>query len=130
MIAEFFVPSFGALGLGGLVAFVIGSIVLMDTDEPGAFLNRGLVAGIATAAGTAVLGTIWLAMRQRKRRVVTGQESIVGDWAEALDDFSGQGRVRIYGESWLAVASSPVRKGQRVRVDRVDGLTLHVTPEN
>jgi membrane-bound serine protease (ClpP class) len=104
--------------------------VLMDTDEPGAFLNRGLVAGIATAAGAAILGTIWLAMRQRRRRVVTGQESIVGDHGEALADFTGQGRVRIYGESWLAVASGPVRKGQRVRVDRIDGLTLHVTPED
>jgi membrane-bound serine protease (ClpP class) len=130
MIAEFFVPSFGALGLGGLAAFVIGSIVLMDTEEPGAFLNRGLVAGIATFAGAAMMGTIWLAMRQRRRRVVTGSESIVGDIGEALADFEGRGSVRIYGETWNAVANRPVRLGQRVRVDRIEGLTLYVTPED
>jgi membrane-bound serine protease (ClpP class) len=130
MVAEFFVPSFGALGFGGLTAFVIGSVVLMDTDEPGATLNRGLVAGIATVAGMAMLGTIWLAVRQRKRRVVTGSESIVGDLGEALADFADRGRVRIYGESWNAVASRPVRAGQRVRVNRVEGLTLFVTPED
>ncbi|MBM4218563.1 MAG: nodulation protein NfeD [Gammaproteobacteria bacterium] len=130
MIGEFFVPSFGALGLGGLVAFVFGSIVLMDTDEPGAYLNRGLIGGIAVAAGSAMLGTVWLAVRQRRRRVVTGPESMVGDFAVALSGFAERGRVRIYGESWNAVASRPVRAGQRVRVDRIDGLTLHVTPED
>jgi membrane-bound serine protease (ClpP class) len=78
----------------------------------------------------AMLGTIWLAVRQRKRRVVTGSESIVGDLGEALADFADRGRVRIYGESWNAVASRPVRAGQRVRVNRVEGLTLFVTPED
>lgn len=129
MVAEFFMPSFGALGFGGLAAFVIGSIVLMDTDEPGAIVSRGLVGGIATVAGAAMLGTIWLAMRSRRRPVVTGSEGLVGGFAEALADFSGAGHVRIYGETWNAVASRPVRQGQRVRVDRIEGLTLFVTPE-
>lgn len=130
MVAEFFVPSFGALGFGGIAAFVIGSIVLMDTDAPGAMASRGMVAAIATVAGASMLGTIWLAMRQRKRPVVTGAEQLAGDVAEALADFSGAGSVRIYGEIWNAVASGPVRRGQKVRVDRVEGLTLYVTPED
>jgi membrane-bound serine protease (ClpP class) len=130
MVAEFFVPSFGALGFGGIAAFVIGSIVLMDTDAPGAQAHRGLVAAIAVVAGAAMLGTIWLAVRQRKRPVVTGAEQLGGDVAVALADFSGAGSVRIYGEIWNAVASRPVRQGQRVRVDRVEGLTLYVTPED
>ena len=128
MIAEFFVPSFGALGFGGLVAFVIGSIVLMDTDTPGMALSRGLVGGVATAAGTLMLGTIWLAMRARRRPVATGREQMVGDTAEAVDAFTSQGQVRIYGELWNAVSSKPVAEGQRLRVDRVHGLTLHVSP--
>ena len=111
MIAEFFVPSFGALGFGGLVAFVIGSIVLMDTGTPGMELSRGLVGGVATAAGTLMLGTIWLAMRARRRPVATGREQMVGDTAEAVGAFTGQGQVRIYGELWNAVSSRPVSAG-------------------
>ncbi|MGH8249982.1 MAG: NfeD family protein [Steroidobacteraceae bacterium] len=128
MIAEFFVPSFGALGFGGLAAFVIGSIVLMDTDAPGAIVSRGLVGGIAAFAGAAMLATIWMAMRSRRRPVVTGAEQFVGDFAEALEDFRGAGTVRIYGETWNAVSDAPVVRGQRLRVDRIEGLTLHVSP--
>jgi membrane-bound serine protease (ClpP class) len=128
MIGEVFMPSFGALGLGGLVAFVIGSIVLMDNEAPGFGLSRGVVAGVATVAGAAILGTIWMAMRARRRPVATGREQLVGDIAEAVDGFSDEGQVRIYGELWNAVSTRPVAAGQRVRVDRVDGLKLHVSP--
>ncbi|MGQ0385324.1 MAG: NfeD family protein [Gammaproteobacteria bacterium] len=129
MAAEFFVPSFGALGFGGLVAFVIGSVVLMDTDTPGFEASRGLIGGIATFAGAAMLGTMYLALRARRRPVATGAEQIVGDFAEAVEDFDGKGKVRIYGELWNAVSGARVSRGQRLRVDRVDGLTLHVSPD-
>jgi membrane-bound serine protease (ClpP class) len=129
MIAEFFVPSFGALGFGGLVAFVIGSVVLMDMDTPGFESSRGLVGGIATFAGAAMLGTMYLALRARRRPVATGTEQLVGDYAEAVRDFEGKGQVRIYGELWNAVSGARVARGQRVRVDRVEGLTLHVSPD-
>jgi membrane-bound serine protease (ClpP class) len=129
MIAEFFAPSFGALGLGGLTAFVIGSIVLMDTGAPGAAVTRGLVGAIATVAGLAMLVTMRMALRSRRQRVTTGSEQIVGDVAEALGNFTGPGTVQIYGETWNAVASRPVTRGQKVRVDRIEGLTLHVSPE-
>ncbi len=128
MIAEFFVPSFGALGFGGLVAFVIGSIVLMDTDTAGMEVSRGLIGGIATAGGTLMLGTIWLAMRARRRPVATGREQLVGDTAEAVAAFNGKGQVRIYGELWNAVSTEPVAAGQQLRIDRVHGLTLYVSP--
>ncbi len=128
MAAEFFVPSFGVLGFGGIAAFVIGSIVLMDTDAPGVMVSRGLVGGIATAAGVAMLATIAMAMRSRRRPVITGREQMIGGIAEALADFSGQGPVRIFGETWNAVSAVPVAAGQRLRIDRVDGLTLYVSP--
>jgi membrane-bound serine protease (ClpP class) len=128
MAAEFFVPSFGVLGFGGIAAFVIGSIVLMDTDAPGVMVSRGLVGGIATVAGAAMLGTIAMAMRSRRKPVITGHEQLVGGIAEALADFSGQGHVRIFGETWNAVSAAPVTAGQRLRIDRIDGLTLYVSP--
>jgi membrane-bound serine protease (ClpP class) len=100
----------------------------MDTDAPGVMVSRGLVGGIATVAGAAMLATIWLAMRSRRRPVVTGREQMVGGIAEAVADFSGQGRVRIFGETWNAVSTRPVTRGQRLRVDRIEGLTLFVSP--
>jgi membrane-bound serine protease (ClpP class) len=128
MAAEFFMPSFGVLGFGGIAAFVIGSIVLMDTDAPGVMVSRGLVGGIAAVAGVAMLATIGMAMRSRRRPVITGREQLMGGIAEALADFSGQGPVRIFGETWNAVSATPVTAGQRLRIDRVEGLTLYVSP--
>jgi membrane-bound serine protease (ClpP class) len=129
MISEFFVPSHGVLGIGGLIAFVIGSVILMDTDTPGFEASRGLIGGIAAFAGMTMLATMWMAVRARHRPVVTGAEQLVGDVAEAVSDFSGEGQVRIYGEQWNAISRVPVTRGQRLRIDRVDGLTLHVSPQ-
>jgi membrane-bound serine protease (ClpP class) len=61
--------------------------------------------------------------------VTTGTEQLAGAVAEAAEAFSGRGRVRIFGEEWAAVSDKPIASGQRVRIDRVDGLTLHVSPE-
>lgn len=130
MIAEVFVPSFGALGIGGLAAFVIGSIILMDTDAPGFGVSLGLVAGIAAAAGMAMLGTVWMAARARRKPVATGSEQLLGATAEAAESFDGRGRVRIFGEDWNAVSTLPVAAGQRVTIERVEGLTLHVKPQD
>jgi membrane-bound serine protease (ClpP class) len=129
MTAEVFVPSFGALGIGGLAAFVMGSIILLDSDTPGFAISMGLVGGIATVAGIAMFGTMWLAVKARRRPVTTGAEQLTGAFAEAVGAFAGRGSVRIFGEEWAAVSTQPVASGQRVRIDRVEGLTLHVSPE-
>ena len=128
MIAEVFVPSFGALGLGGLAAFVIGSIILMDTDAPGFGVSLGLVGGIAAVAGITMFGTVWLAVRARRKPVTTGTEQLAGATAEAVEGFTGRGRVRIFGEEWAATSALPVAAGQRVTIERVEGLLLHVRP--
>ena len=129
MIAEVFVPSFGALGIGGLAAFIIGSIILMDTDAPGFRVHMGLVGGIAAVAGMVMFGTVWMAARARRKPVTTGAEQLVGASAEALEDFTGRGRVRIFGEEWAATSAAPVSTGQRVTIERVEGLVLHVRPD-
>jgi len=128
MIAEVFVPSFGALGIGGLAAFVIGSIILMDTDAPGFGVHLGLVGGIATVAGMVMFGTVWMAMRARRKPVTTGSEQLVGAQAVAAGGFTGRGTVRIFGEEWNAESRVPVAPGQKVVIERVEGLTLHVRP--
>ncbi|NNF66531.1 MAG: nodulation protein NfeD [Gammaproteobacteria bacterium] len=126
MVSEVFVPSFGALGIGGIVAFVIGSIILIDTDVPGFGVDRTLIGAVATVGGSFVMAIVWFAVRARMMPVVTGKQELIGALAEAKEDFDGAGTVFIHGESWSAQSSRPVRKGEKVRVVAMKGLQLEV----
>jgi membrane-bound serine protease (ClpP class) len=126
IIAEFFVPSFGSLGLGGLVAFVIGSIILLDTDVPGLDIATPLIAGVATAGGLIVVGIAYMAGRSVRRPVATGMQTMIGSTAEVIEDFDRQGLVRVHGELWNAHTNAPLRKGQQVRIIKVEGLNVWV----
>jgi membrane-bound serine protease (ClpP class) len=128
IIAESFVPAFGSLGLGGIVAFVIGSIMLLDNDVPGFAIARPLIGGIALLGSLLLLAIARYAMRARRRPVVSGAEGLLAETAEALESFAGNGRVRVHGEIWNAVSREPVAAGQRLRILRIDGLTLAVEP--
>jgi membrane-bound serine protease (ClpP class) len=125
MIAEVFAPSFGILGLGGVAAFVFGSIMLMDTDVPGYEVPLTIIGATATLMMFLIVA---LFMRSHSRRVTTGSEGMIGAVGEALEDFDGHGRVFVHGENWRAAAAVPVARGQTVRVTAMNGLTLTVTP--
>jgi membrane-bound serine protease (ClpP class) len=128
IVAETFVPSFGTLGLGGIVAFVIGSIMLLDTDVPGFSIAWQLVAAMALAGSLVLFGIVSFAVRARKRPVVSGIEGMLRERAEAVESFDRQGHVRVHGEVWNAVTRVPVLAGQKLQIVRVDGLTLEVEP--
>ena len=127
MIAEAFLPAFGSLGVGGLIAFVIGSVILLeDTDLPGFEIPYGLIAGVTAASAAFLFFVIGVAVRNRKRPVVTGREYLIGAPAEALEDFDAEGWARVQGETWRVRSAAPVRRGQRLRVKSIDGLVLTV----
>lgn len=128
MAAEAFAPSFGALGIGGVLAFVIGSIILIDTDAPGFVVSRPLIGALALFSGLLVMSIIYFAMKSHRSPVQTGVEGMLGALAEAREDFSDTGMVFIHGESWQARTSAPVRAGDKVKVLAVDGLSLMVEP--
>lgn len=130
MFSEAFVPSFGVLGLGGLAAFVIGSVMLMDTDVPGYGVSWELIGAVAFVAGVSMLLFMTFFMRVRKRPVVSGREEMVGGHGEVVDWDGLAGRVRTHGELWQARATSPLDPGQSVRIARLDGLTLVVEPDS
>ncbi len=130
MIAEAFLPAFGSLGVGGLIAFVIGSVILIDeTELPGFEIPYGLIAGVATASAAFLFFVIGVAVRSRRRPVVTGREYLVGAPGEALEDFDAEGWARVQGETWRVRSAAPVRRGQRLRVKAMDGLVLTVEVE-
>jgi membrane-bound serine protease (ClpP class) len=128
IISEFFFPTFGSLGLGGLIAFIVGSLILFDTDIPGMNIGLPVIAAVATVGGLVIVAMAWLASRSLRRPVVTGVQTMVGENAEVLEAFNGRGRVRYGGEIWNAVSPSAVRAGQIVRITRIDGLTVWVEP--
>lgn len=128
MVSEAFVPSFGALGIGGLIAFVIGSILLIDADQPGYGVSLPLIFAFSAVSGAFFLGVIGMAVKARRRPVVSGQEELIGKTGVVLEDFSGEGRIRVHSESWAARAQGPLKRGQTVRVTRLEGLTLYVEP--
>ena len=128
MTAEAFVPSFGILGLGGVVSFVIGSIILIDTDVPGFGIDLGLVAGFALSSAAFFIIAIGLLLKSRHSPIVSGKEEMLACVGVVLDDFTGTGRVRIHSENWQAFCEQPLTKNEKVKVTSVDGLLLQVMP--
>ena len=129
MIGEMLLPSFGALGVGEIVAFVVGSIMLMDTDLPGFGIAWQVVGGMALAASTLLLLLIATLAQSRKRPVVSGQEEMIGSRGEVLDWTGASGRIRVHGEIWTARGPVRLARGGKVRVTAIDGLTVEVEPE-
>lgn len=129
MVAEAFTPSFGILGMGGGAAFVIGSLILMDTGAaPELAINPALIAALALASLLFFGLLLGFVARARRRRVVTGREELVGAEGVALEDFARAGRIRVHGEIWNARSPAPVRRGQPVRIRRMKGLALDIEP--
>jgi membrane-bound serine protease (ClpP class) len=128
IIAEFYFPTFGSLGLGGLIAFVVGSLILFDSDVPGMNIGLPLIGAVATAGGLIILGIVFLATRSLRRPVVTGLQAMLGDKAEVTETFAGKGRVRYRGELWNARSAAELRAGETARIVKVEGLTLWVEP--
>jgi len=127
IIAEAVTPSFGILGMGGVVAFFVGSIILFDTGIPGFEVPIRLIGGVGLAAGLLMLGLVVVLARSRQRPVVSGRESLVGHRAVALEDFQDAGPVLVQGERWHATSRSAVTKGQELFVHSVEeGLRLQI----
>ncbi|MGH8664733.1 MAG: NfeD family protein, partial [Burkholderiales bacterium] len=129
MVAEAFLPSFGILGSGGVVAFVFGGILLIDTDAPGFGLPIGAVIGAAAGSFVIIAAIAMLAARARTRPVVSGREHLLGATGVVLDTGTAQIFARVQGEMWQVQSSTPLAAGERVRVTDIDGLTLTVVPD-
>jgi len=130
MIGEAFAPSFGMLGIGGTIAFVIGSIILIDTNAPGFGIDLSVIITFAVASVLMFVFVIGMAIKARRRPVVSGLEELVGGEARVLADFEGEGAVMIHSERWSARSTVPLHEGQWVKVTGIEGLVLDVAPTN
>jgi membrane-bound serine protease (ClpP class) len=129
MVGEAFFPAYGSLGIGGLVAFVIGSVILIDTDIPEFEIPYTLIGGFAAASAGFFIFVVGMLVRGHKRPVVSGREQLIGIRGELLEDCEREGWARVHGETWRVRSSAPLKRGARVRVKSIDGLVLEVDPE-
>ncbi len=128
MVAEAFVPAFGSLGIGGLIAFIIGSVILFDTDIPGYGIPLALIGGIAAASAALLILMAGVALKVRRRPVVSGREQMLGATGEVLENVAGETYARVHGEIWKVRSGIPLERGQVVRVTGIHGLLLTVAP--
>ena len=127
-VAEAFVPSHGVLGIGGVVAFGFGALLLIDSDSPGFGIPLSLIGAVTLVSAAFVIGVAGMAAKARRRPVVSGAPQMIGASGEIVEFGDGEGWAAVDGERWKVRAEQPLRQGQRVRVTRVDGLTLEVSP--
>ncbi|HKT99711.1 MAG TPA: nodulation protein NfeD [Paraburkholderia sp.] len=153
LIAEAFLPTFGVLGFGGIVAFAVGALMLINTDVPGYGIPIPLIAGLALGGAAFVAAVSSVALRARRRPVVTGSEAMVGSVGEVIDDglkpddasadadaapaqspgaasraALNSGWALVHGERWRVACAEPLAAGSRVRVTAREGLMLSVAP--
>jgi membrane-bound serine protease (ClpP class) len=128
MIAEVFVAGFGILGIGGAIAFAIGSFLLFDAQTLGTGVSIPLIIAFSLVSLAFFLLILRFLVRARHEKVVTGAEELVGASAEVVEATDKGYRVRCHGEIWQAKSESTLEVGQQVRVESLEGLMLHVTP--
>jgi membrane-bound serine protease (ClpP class) len=128
MVAEAFLPSFGILGLGGIAAFVAGALILIDTELPGYGIPVALIAVVAILSALLFAAVAGVALKSRRRALVSGDAGLVGSTAEVIAAGREETWVRLHGETWRAVSRTPLRTAQKVRVTARNGLVLEVVP--
>lgn len=125
-VAEVFVPSYGALGLGGTVAFVLGAVMLIDSGVPGPGIPLGLIGALALAALAAVVALGLVVGRARRRPSVAGPATLLGAVGAVTEADGASGWAIVNGEHWRVHGAAALRAGEQVRVRAVNGLTLDV----
>ncbi len=129
LISELFVPSFGILGVGGIVAFVLGSLLLFDTPDSDLTVDRSIVYAAAVTFGSFTLLVSYLVVRSQRRKPTLGREGLIGEVGEVKNRIApgnSGGKIFVHGEYWNAMADEAIEVGERAEVVRVDGMRLAV----
>jgi membrane-bound serine protease (ClpP class) len=128
LISEAFVTSYGILGVGGVLAFVIGSLFLIDTSKTDLVVNRNIIYGAAVALTLIILGIGFIVARGRRHRSTTGVEGLIGEVGEVREPIAPgkPGKVFVHGEMWRATSPDALVPGARARVKAVNGLEIQV----
>jgi membrane-bound serine protease (ClpP class) len=126
LVAELFLPTFGILGIGGVVAFVLGSLFLFDAPEQEILVDRSVIATVALCAGFTMFALTMLAARAWRQKPVSGTEGLVGAIGEVRVRIAPRGKVWVHGEYWNAESDEEIEVGQKIQVIALHGLMMKV----
>jgi membrane-bound serine protease (ClpP class) len=126
LVAEAFVPSFGVLGIGGIIALALGSFFLFDAEGSDLFVDRSIIFTAVGTLGTFVLAVSYLVFRSQQSKPTLGMEGLVGEIGEVKNRLSPSGKIFVHGEYWNARADGDIDVGERVQVIGYDGMDLKV----
>ena len=125
-IAEAFITSHGVLGLGGTVALLLGSVMLIDSSAPSLRISWAVIVPVVLISSLLFIVTVTVAVRAHREKADTGVEGLIGMQAEAKTDILTDGQVFVRGEYWNARSDDQIMKGEKVSITAVKGLTLKV----
>jgi membrane-bound serine protease (ClpP class) len=128
VVGELFVTSYGVLGIGVVIAFVIGALFMIDTSQTNLSVNRSIIAGAAVGFSAIVLGIGYLVLRGRRGHVSTGGEGLIGMIGEVRAAIAPgvAGQLFVHGEIWRAVSDEAIAVGDHARIMAVHGLEITV----
>lgn len=125
-IAELKVTSYGLLSIGGIIALTLGSLMLFKSSVPYLRLSWSVIIPSVTFIWLFFMIVIGLVVKAQRKKPATGQEGLIDMIGEASIDFEKKGKIFVHGEYWDAQSDAPLKKGDKVRVTRVEGMTLKV----
>jgi membrane-bound serine protease (ClpP class) len=129
-IVELNTPTFGLLSAGGVVCFLLGSLMLMDTDDPALQISRSVLYPTLFTTVLIALGTLYLATKSAQIKATSGAEGLIGAKGVAKETLDPEGNVYVHGEIWAAVCDGTIAEGETVVVEKVDGLKMKVKKAN
>jgi membrane-bound serine protease (ClpP class) len=129
-IAEINIMSYGLLSVGGAISVFLGSLMLMDTDDPAMQISRVILYPTLFFSIAVSLGILYMATRSRGRKVITGIEGMIGETGIAKTELNPTGSVLVHGETWTAECEGQISEGTPVTVKSIHGLTVKVEPES
>jgi len=128
MLFEVYVSSFGIIGIGGVIAFIIGSVMLFDIHDANYHLTWSLILIMSTLSIIFFLVIITLALRSHRKKIVSGREGLLGCEGMVLSVMNDQIVVRVMGEIWDANSSQHLNPGDKIKVIKIEGLVLKIEP--
>ena len=126
LVGEAFIPSFGVLGIGGIISLALGSLLLFDTPTSDFGVDRSIVFTAVATLGSFVLAVSYLVFRSQKAKPTLGIEGLIGEVGLAREKLSPRGMVFVHGEYWTAEADEAIETGERVQVVGLDRMVLKV----
>lgn len=126
LVGEAFLPSFGALGIGGAISLGLGSLLLFDTESSDLVVDRSIIFTAVATLSALMLLLGYLVFKSQKRKPTMGMKGLLGEIGEVRVKLNPSGKIFVHGEYWGAEGDGEIAVGEKVRVIGFEGMSLKV----